>query len=162
MAKRTVFIFDKKNNKVFTKVYEFEFHKGNTLVANRKSVDELHEAIKKDGYKKIVEVSRSSILEFKILREDSICSYYIYRLPSGSGAEDKIRYDLVYIKGLVKSRDAVKLALKFDVFTDLAYQGERHQSAARALAIFRYLKSNSLVDNFLENPKDFLELYTDL
>lgn len=163
MAKRTVFIFEKKSNKVFSKTYEFGFHKGGTLVSNRKSIAELHQVIRKDGYKAIAEVSRSSVLDTKPLREDTVIrSYYIYAIPRGGDLKSKMRYDTVYIKGLLNLPESKKLAHAYSVFTDLAYHGDRYNSSARSLALYRYLEANKLLEKYLDNPSDFEELYSQL
>lgn len=72
-------------------------------------------------------------------------------------------YDYLYIKALYGNVELSKQIINFDCFTDIEFN-HQHQfaSQARSCALYKYLKTNSLVEKFLQNPLDFKDLYLDL
>lgn len=65
MAKRKVYIVDANKNLV-EKIYDFKYYSGFAISQKQKSVISLHEEIKKDGYKNLIEISSKSLCELGI------------------------------------------------------------------------------------------------
>lgn len=72
-------------------------------------------------------------------------------------------YDYIYIMGLKQNEDVAKEILKYECFTDIVYNPKKLVACqARTCALYKYLRLNNMVDKFLTNPHNFVDLYNKL
>lgn len=72
-------------------------------------------------------------------------------------------YDYIYILALNQNEELSNEILKYDCFTDIAYnQTKSIACQARTCALFKYLKNKGLVDSFIKNPKKFVYIYKNM
>ncbi len=72
-------------------------------------------------------------------------------------------YDYIYILALTQNEELSNEILKYDCFTDIAFnQAKSIACQARACALFKYLKNKDLVNMFIKKPKKFGYLYKNM
>lgn len=69
-------------------------------------------------------------------------------------------FDYLYILGLTQNEDLADYIMKKDVFTDLMFKREKGIGCqARSCALYKYLRTNGLVEQFISNPHEFSYIY---
>lgn len=72
-------------------------------------------------------------------------------------------YDYIYIFALTQNEELSNEILKYDCFTDIAFnQTKSIACQARTCALFKYLKNKGLVDSFIKNPNKYVYIYKNM
>ena len=65
-------------------------------------------------------------------------------------------FDYLYILGLTQNEDLANYVMEKDVFTDLMFKREKGIGCqARSCTLYKYLRTNGLVEQFISNPYEF-------
>ena len=65
-------------------------------------------------------------------------------------------FDYLYILGLTQNEDLANYVMEKDVFIDLMFKREKGIGCqVRSCALYKYLRTNGLVEQFISNPYEF-------
>lgn len=69
-------------------------------------------------------------------------------------------FDYIYILGLIQNESLGDYIMNYEVFTDLMFKKETGIGCqARSCALYKYLRTNGLLENFIKNPHEFKYIY---
>ena len=162
MAFRLVYVYDEKENQIEVKKVEFTWHAGGTLKSNRESIKELHKVIEEEGIGRALDLSVNT--EGKLARSliyNSIFDKVMYGKEKITLPIEiknlKLREQYLIIAGINRNKELSDFILQYNVFTNISYvPGKEDLSTAKICCVYKYLVSNSLIEEYLKYPDKVL------